>query len=111
MITPMLVQAYGAAFAIIVGSVVLGRAICVLCGGPQRWASAPMVGLASLIVIAATTIRLPGRAVTATVVCAVILLAAAAYLLRRGWQRFPFGDLVVGGAAPEATRATGRIST
>ena len=99
MITPMLVQAYGAAFAIIVGSVVLGRAICVLCGGPQRWASAPMVGLASLIVIAATTIRLPGRAVTATVVCAVILLAAAAYLLRRGWQRFPFGDLVVGGAA------------
>lgn len=99
MITPMLVQAYGAAFAIIVGSVVLGRAICTLCGGPRRWWAAPAVGLASLIVVASAAIKLPGRGATAAVVCAVVLLAAAAYLLRRGRPRFPLGDLVVGGAS------------
>jgi hypothetical protein len=83
----MLVQAYGAAFAIIIGSVVLGQAICVLCGGWSRWWSAPLVGLASLMIIAFTAIKLPGRAVTSAVVCAVVVLAAAAYLLVRGRPR------------------------
>lgn len=99
MITPMLVQAYGAAFAIIVGSVVLGRAICVLCGGPRRWACAPAVGLAAMIVITAASIRLPGRAVTAAVVLVLAVLVAAVYLWRRGKPRFALGDLVVGGVA------------
>ena len=99
MITPMLVQAYGAAFAIIIGSVVLGRAICALCGGPERWWAAPLVGFSSLIIIASVAIKLPGRAVTATVVCAAVLVAAAAYLLVRTRPRIPWGDLVVGGAS------------
>jgi hypothetical protein len=99
MITPMLVQAYGAAVAIIVGSVVLGRAICSLCAGSGRWWAAPVVGLASLIIIASAAIKLPGRAVAAAVVCAVVVLAAAAYLLRRGRPRFPLGDVVVAGVS------------
>jgi hypothetical protein len=99
MITPMLVQAYGAAVAIIVGSVVLGRAICALCGGPARWWAAPVVGFASLIIVATVAIKLPGHGVTAAVVCALVLLAAAAYLLRRPRPRLPWGDLLVGGTS------------
>ncbi|HWF26632.1 MAG TPA: hypothetical protein VG275_14345 [Solirubrobacteraceae bacterium] len=95
----MLVQAYGAAFAIIVGSVVLGRAICTLCGGPRRWSAAPIVGLAALMIIAFTAIKLPGRAVTAAVVCGVLVLVAAAYLAARARPRFPLGDVAVGGLA------------
>lgn len=95
MITPMLVQAYGAAFAIIVGSVVLGRAICMLCGGRERWWAAPAVGLATLIILASAAIKLPGHAVTAAVICGAVLLASLAYLLLRGRRRPPLGDLLV----------------
>jgi hypothetical protein len=96
-IAPMLVQVYGSAVAIIVASVVLGRAICVLCGGPGRWWGAPAVGFAALMIIAEATIELPGKGVTAAIVGGVAVVIAAAYLLGRGRPRFPVGGLIVGG--------------
>ena len=95
-IAPMFVQAYGTAAAIIVASVVLGRAVCVLCGGAGRWWGAPAVGFAGLMILAEATIKLPGKAVTAAVVCGVAVVLAAVFLLSRGRPRFPLQDLVVG---------------
>jgi hypothetical protein len=95
----MLGQAYGAALVIIVASIVLGRAICTICGGPGRWWGAPLVGFAALMVFADAAIRLPGRGVTAAVVCAAAVAASAVFLLWRTRPRLPGGDLVVGGAA------------
>lgn len=100
----MFLQAYGAAVAIIVASTVLGRALCVACARPGglrssrdsphaaaegvsgRFAAAPMVGLAALIVLEGIVIKGPGRAVTAAVVGVAAVVAAAAYLI---WQRSP----------------------
>ena len=95
----MLVQAYGAAIAIIVCSVVLGKAVCALCGGSQRWWAAPAVGYATLIAVTTFAVKLPGTGVTSAIVCGLLVLASVVYLLRRGGLRFPLGDLVVGGAA------------
>lgn len=110
----MFLDVYGAALAIVLGSVLLGRAVCVACGGPARWWAAPAVGLASLIVLEGAAIKLPGRAVTADVVGLVVLLGAAAFLLRRRRAfRVPWGDLAVGGptvlAASIPFFASGRI--
>jgi hypothetical protein len=92
----MFVDVYGVALAIVLGSALLGTAICVACGGPARWWAAPAVGLSSLIVLEGAAIKLPGRAVTADVVGLVVLVAAAAFLLRhRRAFRVPWGDLVI----------------
>src|ERR1700760_4784595 len=80
----MFEQAYGAALVIVVASVVLGHAICAICGGAGRWRGAPLVGFATLMVLADAAIELPGRAVTAVVVCALACILAAAYLVIRG---------------------------
>lgn len=66
----------------IVVSVVLGRAICAACGGAGRWGAAPAVGFSALIVLTASSIKLPGRAITSSVVCAATLLVSVAILLR-----------------------------
>ena len=79
----MFAQAYGAAIAIIVGSVLVGRAVCAVCGGPRRWGAAPLVGLSALLVIADAAIKLPGKAQTASVACVLAVLASAAFL---GWN-------------------------
>ena len=104
-------QAYGAALVIIIASILLGRAICAVCGGRGRWAAAPLVGLAALMVLADAAIKLPGRADTAIAVCGVAVVTSAVFLLRRasleragsGRSRRRLkaatGDLVVGGAA------------
>jgi hypothetical protein len=98
-IAAMFAQAYGASVAIIIGSVVLGRAICSACGGRRRWWGAPLVGLVAMIVLADAAIRLPGKADTAAVVCVLAVLAGTVFLLwRRPWS-LPLGDLVVGGAS------------
>jgi hypothetical protein len=86
----MFEQAYGAALVIVVASVVLGHAICAICGGAGRWRGAPLVGFATLMVLADAAIELPGRAVTALVVCALACIVAAVYLGIRG-RRNPVG--------------------
>ena len=80
-IAAMFAQAYGAAIAIIVGSVLVGRAVCAVCGGPRRWGAAPLVGLSALLVLADAAIKLPGKAQTASVVCIGAVLASAAFLV------------------------------
>ena len=92
----MILQTYGAALLIIVGSVVIGRAICVAAGGPGRWWAAPAVGFAALIVLATAAIKLPGRAVPAVVLTALLLLASVAFLLwRRSWV-IGLGEVLAG---------------
>jgi hypothetical protein len=110
-------EAYGSALVIVAGSFLLGRAVCTACGGRGRWAGAPLIGLAALMVLADAAISLPGRGVTAAAVCTLAILVSAAVLLWRGplrastwresvrsstWRqslRLPGGDLVVGGLA------------
>ncbi|HEY5317702.1 MAG TPA: hypothetical protein VIJ20_06960 [Solirubrobacteraceae bacterium] len=95
----MFAQAYGTAVAIVLVSVLVGRAICKFCGGTQRWWSAPAVGLASLIVLTAAAIKLPGRGLAAAIVCGLAVLVAVVYLLWKARPRFPVGDLLVGGSS------------
>ena len=92
-------QVYGAALAIVLASLLLGDAICAW-GMPEKrsWA-APTVGLATLIVLAAAAIKLPGRSVTAACVVTLALVAALAFLLRHGLPLVRRGDLVVAGVA------------
>ncbi|MFZ0088114.1 MAG: hypothetical protein WAL63_01315, partial [Solirubrobacteraceae bacterium] len=92
-------QAYGAALVIVLASTLLGRAICTACGGARRWWAAPLVGLAALIVLAGAAIRLPGRGVTAVVVCGLAILLSGGFLLRGRRPGLPLGDLAVGGVA------------
>ncbi len=100
-------QAYGSVLVIVAGSIVLGRAICSLCGGAAaRWSAAPFVGFAALMALADAAIKLPGRAGTALVVCLLAVVLAAAYLARRASRarsspRGPFvhsfaGDALIG---------------
>lgn len=70
-------------------ALLVGAALMALAGGADRdrpaeisWLAAP-VGLASLLVLAGISIRLPGRALTAAIFCAVATLVALAYL----WPR------------------------
>ena len=95
----MFVQAYAAAVAIVIVSVVLGRAICTACGGDQRWWAGPAVGLSALIVLAGAAIKLPGRAATAILICTLVLVVSAVFLLRRRLIPFEWRDLVVGGVS------------
>lgn len=79
----MILQTYGAALLIIVGSTVIGHGICVAAGGADRWWAAPAVGFAALMIVANAAIKLSGRGVTASAVVGVALAAAAGFLWRR----------------------------
>lgn len=91
----MFLQAYGSALAIVVASLIVGQALCIVCGGPRRWSAGPAVGLAALIVLAGAAIKLPGRAVSACVICGLALLASVALLIHR--RRWParWGDVLI----------------
>jgi hypothetical protein len=98
-------QAYGAVLVIVACSIILGRAICVRCGGPGRWSAAPFVGFAALMALANASIKLPGRADTAVAICAVAVVVSLAYLVwqarlaRLSWRTRlvrPGGDLLIG---------------
>jgi hypothetical protein len=91
----MFVDAYGAAVVIALASVVLGQAICLVCGGIARWWAAPGVGLASLIVLEGAAIKLPGRAVTAAVLGLLLVATATAVVFRRTRLWDARRDLVV----------------
>jgi hypothetical protein len=92
-------QAYGTAVLIIAGSLVLGTAICAGAARDARWWAAPAVGLASLIVLAGAVIKLPGHAVTADVVCLLVVGVSAAVLLKLRVSPIALGDVPLAGAA------------
>ena len=79
----MILQAYAAALLIIVGSTLLGHAICVAAGGSDRWWAAPAVGFAALMIVADVAIKLPGRSVTASAVVGFAVAGAVGFLWRR----------------------------
>jgi hypothetical protein len=73
-----------ASAALICGaSLLVGRAALVLCRIKEAEWLAPPAGLAVLMTAATVALRLPGRAVTAVALAALLTLAAAAVLVRR----------------------------
>src|SRR4051812_34569660 len=73
---------YASAAAILLASLVLGRALLHLLGRTDATWLAGAVGFAALTVAAPLLIRLPGRAATVAVLAAVALLASL-YLMWR----------------------------
>lgn len=93
----MFVEAYGSAVIMLAASVLVGEAVCTLCGGTQRWSAAPLVGLGSLIIVARVGVQLPGEGAVAEVGCIASVVAAAGYLM---WRRIrPLGLAQIGVAA------------
>ncbi|MBV9817458.1 MAG: hypothetical protein JOZ07_03810 [Solirubrobacterales bacterium] len=76
----MTLQAWGSAALLVLGSIVVGQALNLL--GLRCRAAGPAVGLSALIVLAAVSIKLPGRAVTAASVLLVVALAALVVVIR-----------------------------
>ena len=95
----MFVQVYGGVVALLLASVLVGRAICTGGFDDQRAWAAPAVGLAALIIIESIAIKLPGRAVTAAIVGAVAAVVALAFLIWRRRLRFYWDELVIAGVA------------
>jgi hypothetical protein len=87
------IQIWGSAAALVFASVLLGRALAILCGGLQ--VAAPAFGLAVLIVAADIAIRLPGTAVTAVVVVVLLLAAAGVIVIRSHPARPPLASVIV----------------
>jgi hypothetical protein len=108
-----MLETYGGAALLLAASAIIGQAVLVL-SGRVRWSwLAPAVGLASLVVLSAVTIRLPGRATTATALCAAATLLAIVLVLRRtviGWPLHPLAVAalpVLGASVPFL--ANGRV--
>jgi hypothetical protein len=94
----VILQAYAAALLIVVGSVVIGRAICLAAAGPGGWWAAPGVGFAALIVLTTAALELPGRTIPAVALTTVALIWSVAFLWRR--RSWPAGwDCVCAGTA------------
>src|SRR5947209_11874854 len=92
---PRMLATYGAVAVLVGTSAIVGQAVFALSGRrPWSWA-APAVGLATLIVVCAIAIKLPGRDVTSVAVCAVLVIASGAWLLRRLVFSRPWRPLVV----------------
>ena len=77
----MTLQVWGSAAVLVAASVLIGDAIGLL--GARCRAAAPAVGLALLIIVADVAIKLPGRAATSAVACAVVTVAAAVLVVVR----------------------------
>ena len=76
---------YASVLLLIAASAVVGQGVLCACGR-RTWSwLAPAVGLATLVILAGATIRLPGRDLTATAVVGVVLAASIAML----WVRRP----------------------
>jgi len=77
-----------AAGLVLPGSALCGSAVRRLPGLTAPSTAAPAVGFSVLLAPAATAIRLPGRAATATVVLVLAIAGSAAYLwMRRSGPR------------------------
>jgi hypothetical protein len=76
---------YASVVLLLAASAVVGQGVLCACGR-RTWSwLAPAVGLATLVILAGATIRLPGRDLTATAVAGVALAASLALL----WVRRP----------------------
>ena len=81
-----MIGAYGTLILVGGASLLIGQALAVLAAGGGRGARvavswiAPAYGIAALLVLAGIAIRLPGHAITAAVVLAIAMIAAAVYL-------------------------------
>jgi hypothetical protein len=92
---PRMLETYGGAALLFGASAIIGQAVFVL-AGHRRWSwSAAAVGLATLVVLSAIAIRLPGRGVTSTVVCLVALLLAGAVVRPRVTVGWPWRAVLV----------------
>lgn len=104
---------YLALAVLLVMAVAVGHALTPA-ARPRAWRwPAPAVGLAALVCLSSTAIRLPGRAVTAAVVTALAATLAAAWLWRtrgiaRALDALPAGTLAVL-AASVPFLASGRV--
>jgi hypothetical protein len=76
---------YASVVLLIAASAVVGQGVLCACGR-RTWSwLAPAVGLATLVILAGATIRLPGRDLTATAVVGVVFAASVVLL----WVRRP----------------------
>src|SRR5688572_3283805 len=83
-----MLSVYASAAAILLVSLVVGRALLHLLGRTEATWLAGAVGFAALTVAAPLLIRLPGRAATVAVLVG-LALAASLYLLWRTWGTRP----------------------
>ena len=74
----------GSAIVVLAASVIAGRALLRAFGRDRPTWLQGGIGFALLVVLAPLLIRLPGRATTATIIVALLLLAALA-VMRRGF--------------------------
>jgi hypothetical protein len=79
---------YASAAAVLLASLVVGRALLHLLGRTDATWLAGAVGFAALTVTAPLVIRLPGRATTVAIVTGLAVLASLLYLWRT-WERRP----------------------
>jgi hypothetical protein len=95
-----MIGALGSALLLLLGAIVLGNGALAMVQSPRLRASAPLVGMAVLIVGATALIRLPGHAITASVVLALACVAVLGWLGPRGLElnvaQVVTGLLVVG---------------
>jgi hypothetical protein len=92
---PRMLETYGGVALLIGASTIVGQAVFVL-AGRARWSwSAAAVGLAALIVLSSIAIRLPGRDVTATVVCLIALALATIVVWRHSGFGWPWRGVAV----------------
>ena len=88
-----MLSVYASAAAILLASLVVGRALLHVLGRTQATWLAGAVGFAALIVAAPLLIRLPGRAATVAVLVGVALcglaLSALAHAGEPGTERLP----------------------
>jgi hypothetical protein len=72
---------YAATALLLAASLLVGRAMLAVLGKRERSWLAPAAGFAVLVIAARLAIRLPGRATTAMLVLAVLVLASTLYLI------------------------------
>jgi hypothetical protein len=75
-----MIAVYATALLILVASLLLGRTLLVLLGERRPTWLGGAVGFATLVIACPLLVRLPGRATSAAIVLALLLIAAAAYL-------------------------------
>jgi hypothetical protein len=90
-------QIWGSAVALVVASLLVGRAFAILCGGLRL--GAPAFGLSALIIVASIAIRLPGAATTASFLLLVLVAGAGVVVFRAKPVRPPLTSFIVAALA------------
>ena len=101
--------AYLVALLLVGGSMVVGRAICAVCGGSP--VAVPVVGFAALTAVASLGVRLPGNATTSGVLVAAVVVVALVWLQRSGHLGLPSPTTVLTGGLAAAVGAIPFVST